>query len=512
MMIFESILFDDGRLASDVDRATQPDFFGDLNLDQVIDAVVRGRDDYNLKPYFYVPLESVQTIAYRHDVSRDLERSEILHAVSRFAEQMRAMRVELAASEKMYYKWQKQRYFLDAVQRYCATLPEFASELEKAVPQSQGMTSFLDYLKAYVLDPAFERLRSDETRLRAELGEVRYSVLIKGSAVTVRRYAGETDYGDEVQQTFEKFKQGTAKSRSVDIREYPEMNHVEAHVLEFVAQLYPEVFNPLDAYCSAHAGFLHPVIARFDREIQFLIAYLEHVTRLRSAGLYFCYPVVCETSKAIHSTDGFDLALAEKLRLENETVVCNDFFLEGDERIIVVTGPNQGGKTTFARTFGQLHYLASLGWAVPGREAKLYLCDRVFTHFERQEDMKNMRGKLHDDLFRIHGILAHASPRSIVIMNEIFSSTSLKDALFLSRKVMTRIMNLDALCVYVTFIEELSTLGETTISMLSEVMPDALASRTFKIIRRPADGRSYALTLARQYGLTYEPLKERIRA
>ena len=488
--LFHSILFD--RPAATAQHA-DPAMFGDLNLDQIFAAVAAGRDSYDLAPFFRIPLHDAAAVQYRHEVQRDLADEALRAAVADFGARMRDMRKHLAQAKKLRSKYQKERWFLDAAGIYCRAVATLTDALAGMELGSSGFIAFRDYLQGYAKSAAFTGLADDVDRVTGALAGVRYCVTIKGSKVRVARYEGEADYSEQVRQTFAKFARAPAKDYRVGFREWPDMDHVEARILALVARLFPDVFA-------------------FDREVQFYAAYADFIAPMKAAGLDFCYPAVSTGSKEVSARDTFDLALAARLMPRAAAVVRNDFQLTGPERIVVVTGPNHGGKTTFARAFGQLHYLASLGYPVPASRASLFLPDRVFTHFEREEDLATLRGKLEDELVRIREVLEQATGNSVVVMNESFASTTLRDALLVGERVLTQMTGLGLLGVYVTFVDELASLNQACVSMVGAVIPDNPAERTYKIVRRPADGLAYAAAIAGKYGLGYAQLTERLAA
>ncbi|WKV08328.1 DNA mismatch repair protein MutS [Thermoanaerobacterium sp. CMT5567-10] len=510
-MAFQSILFINAEDITNVDLLNEPVFFKDLNIDQIIDAITFGRSEYNLKPFFYKSPVDKETIKYRQHIMRDLENNKLFECIKSFSEKFQHMRENLKQIDKLYYKYQKERWFLDAVLMYCDAVASLANDLAQIDLKSTGFIVFREYILDYVKSDSFISLNNATKKLEEDLSSIKYSILIKGNSIKVSKYDSEINYSDIVEETFKKFKEGETKDYRKKFSEHVDMNHVEARILDLVAQLYKEIFEELDDYCIKNIHYIDDKISTFEREVQFYMSYLEFISKFKDVGLKFCYPQVDSESKEVFDYGCFDLALANKLISNKSTVVTNDFYLSGKERIFVVSGPNQGGKTTFARTFGQVHYLASIGCPVPGYKAQLFLFDNIFTHFEREENVNELHGNLEDELIRIYDILSKATPYSVVILNEIFTSTTLKDAIFLSKKIMDRIIELDLLCVWVTFIDELSTYSEKTVSVVSTVVPDNPSLRTYKVVRKPADGLSYAITIAEKYKLTYEHIKERVK-
>jgi len=517
----------------------QPACFRDLNLDQIVSALTPDNTDYDHTPVFWSPLDDVDSIAYRQGVFADLEREEVACVVRRFVErrvvfQFRYRIKEIREDDHGLQHYYRERLFLNAVNEYCVAVVDLEAGLRASGATSQALTDIAAYLAGYVESGGFCALHRRAVELEHGFDSVRYVLAIRGDRLTVAGFDGEPDFGEQVAATFARFQQSPADGAAAAVREWDA--YAGTGVLDLIAQLYPDLFTALDQYCAEHQDYLDAVVAAFDRDVPFYLGYLDYIAPLRHAGLEFSYPRLSTTDKTEQALDTFDLALARKLHAPrkrpegrqvaqrgvtqpgvtnssgdsfdktHDGIVTNDVTLRGSERILVISGPNNGGKTTLARAFGQLHYLTMLGCPVPGADTQVFVCDQIFTHFERAEDSTTLTGKLQSELNALRDQFAAATPSSVIILNEMFNSTTAVDALFLSREILERVTALDALCICVTFLDELASLNDKTVSMVSTVAPDDPATRTYKVVRRLADGRAYARAIADKYGLGFDRL------
>ncbi len=488
--------------------AAATECFRDLGLEPVVQRLTVGREEYDLLPLFARIPPCASAVAYRQEICRDLERVEVRRAVDAFAQGMRAVREQLLRSQKLRNLRQAASWHLEAAGAYAATVTALAADLERADPRSRGLRALVDYLRNHLAGTGFREFARETSSLRHDLNEVTYSLFVRGSRITVAPFRRATEVRTYAAQLFDRFRSGDVTDPPVHYRERdPEMNHIEAQILEIVVRFQPELFARLSRYPHERPEFRDPVLVRFDREVEFYLAYLDLLVSLRAAGLEFCYPEVQDSPPEIYAEHTFDVALADRQVRERGTVVVNDFRLTGPERLFVVTGPNRGGKTTFARAFGQVHALGRLGLPVPGARTQIPWCDAIYTHFGREEHPEDLRGRLHDELDRFHEILARATERSLLVVNEGFASTTVSDGLLLGRRILDRALAKGTRGVYVTFLDELSTIGPSVVSMVATVSPADPTVRTYRVVRQPAEGRAYAVALAEKYGISYERLR-----
>ncbi|WP_129287468.1 DNA mismatch repair protein MutS [Streptomyces sp. GZWMJZ-114] len=511
-MTFRGILFSDPQDEAASQTAGEPDCFPDLYLAQVLSSLTEGREEYGLEPYFRYRLPTVDAIVYRQEVFRDLGRPGIRAALSSFAARMRETRSRLRTASQLRHPYQRSAVFREAAGIYHTALVQLDTALQGSAPASRALLRLSEWLTGHVRSTEFAAFSSDLARTAALFDSVHYTLTIGPGQVTVAPCHDEEDMGAAVMADFARFSQGTPPTRLDRPREFHTADTVEAAVLDRVALLFPAPFAQLAAFADTHRDFLDATISTVDREAQFYLACLDLTDRFHDAGLPTCLPEVSVHSKRVLARETYDMALAERLIDDSREIVVGDFHLAGHERMLVVTGPNQGGKTTLARTFGQLHHFAALGAPVAGRKALLPLCDVILTHFERGEQSDDTGGQLRDDLIRVHQLLSRATSSSIVILNELFTSTTSQDAILLGRRVLTELTRRGTLGVFVTFVHELASLNEATVSMVSTVDPENPTRRTYRLERRPADDVSYAESLARLHRLTFRGITQRLSA
>jgi DNA mismatch repair protein MutS len=304
-----------------------------------------------------------------------------------------------------------------------------------------------------------------------------------------------------------------------------------------LSKVMSEATKPAAEALRRYVRLSYHMLGRLRPELAFYIGAAELVRRMEAAGLAMCRPELAPRGDRLCVVrEGFNLNLALRLLAGGQAdgladvIVRNDVVLDSKGRIAVLTGPNQGGKTTYAQGVGLIQVLAQVGLYVPGTTARLSPADNVYTHFPVEEELGKGTGRFGDEAKRLGEIFQKATDQSLILLNEPLSGTYPGESLYLARDVLRIFRQLGARVILTTHMHELAaqvddlnreTSGDSPIVSLvssrierepapTEVRRTAV-ERTYRVVESPPMGRSYARELAMLYGISYEQLVDLLR-
>lgn len=196
------------------------------------------------------------------------------------------------------------------------------------------------------------------------------------------------------------------------------------------------------------------------------------------------------------------------------TFVPNDTYLDQEQYIQIITGPNMAGKSTYIRQVALIVLLAQIGSFVPARRAHIGLVDRIFTRVGAADDIFAGQSTFMVEMQEVAGILKHATRRSLVILDEVGRGTSTADGLSIARAVTEYIHNvIGARCLFATHYHELVSLAEELSRVRNYCVAVLEEGEDITFLRTIVPGstdKSYGIHVARLAGLP-EQVLERAR-
>jgi hypothetical protein len=264
-------------------------------------------------------------------------------------------------------------------------------------------------------------------------------------------------------------------------------------------------------------------LAGLEQELSFYLGAHRLKCRLEAAGLPTCFPDIADAAEHRLSAAGFynlQLALRSLERTAEAGIVMNELELGGDAGILVITGANQGGKTTFVQGAGIIQVMAQAGLFVPARSATVSPVDTVITHFPTGEAGNIETGRLSQELGDLAGMFDEATDNSLLLLNESLASTNAAEALVVAEEMLAALRRVGTRTLYATHLHEISErlaelnepadVGPQVRGLTAETEWDGeTVRRTYRIVPGSPQGRSFARDLARKHGISYTQLIEK---
>jgi len=480
----------------------------DLGLDTLFDAMAAADEFLReiARRALFGSLAEPAEIGYRQQILRDCL------AFPAVVREMYALAVEVLERERKIWGWALDRYPETVLRRSLEALRLFLeglrrlrglAEAHSTEAQSAGFKTLFAMLRAELSEDYLQKIEAHARQLELREGVLLEAHLGEGNAVqgyTLRKLPdtragvlgkiwtwidqlGSPEHARFVYQLADRDEAGhqalgEIRSRGL-VATAVSLGRSTDHILSF--------FTSLRA------------------ELGFYVGCLNLRERLAAKGDPIAIPEVIPAqpygaSSATLRLDArglYDVALTLNMQ---DRVIGNDLKAD-DKQLIVITGANRGGKTTFLRSLGQALLMMQCGLYVGAEALRATTCSGVFTHFKREEDRAMRMGKLDEELARMSAIVERVRSGGCVLFNESFASTNEREGSEIARQVIRALLEAGVRIAYVTHLYDLARSlchmrGDATLFLRAERLADG--ERTFRVTEGDPLPTSYGRDLYRR--------------
>jgi len=243
------------------------------------------------------------------------------------------------------------------------------------------------------------------------------------------------------------------------------------------------------------ADHINSFLDALQRELAFYVGCLNLREQLVQLGKPVSFPVPASLTERKHSFRGlYDVSLALTMK---QKVVGNDGTADNKD-LAIITGANQGGKSTFLRSIGLAQLMMQCGMFVSAESFSANVCQRVFTHYKRKEDATMKSGKLDEELSRMSDIVDDITPNSLMLFNESFAATNEREGSEIADQVVSALLDRRIKVFYVTHLYELARRFhdrkmQNALYLRAERTADG--GRTFRVVEGAPQQTSYGIDL-----------------
>jgi hypothetical protein len=395
----------------------------------------------------------VATVLYRQDILKDcLKRPFVIRGVYHMAIRAIQKAKEHSWGRSSTYPDAILRSSVDTLEGLILILKELKNVAEAHVDEveSEGLKRLLVTVRTELSDEYFATIRSHLQRLKFRDGVLISAKLGKGNKGTnhvLRRLEpGKWDWLKRIipQEIWSIFGQlfperGPAYSFTL----HPRDDSGARALTELRERGIQLVANAM----AQSADHILDFFKMLQIELAFYVGCLNLNERLVKQGAPICFPAPSDLSERIHVCQGlFDVCLT---LTKDQRVVGNDLHA-AEKELVIITGANTGGKSTFLRSLGLSQIMMQCGMFVAAESMSANLCQGIFTHYRREEDVSMESGKLDEELSRMRQIAESITRNSMLLFNESFTATNEREGSEIATQLVSALLEKGMKIFFVT--------------------------------------------------------------